>query len=316
MALANCGAQVNAQGRELAEHGTVRFPIACYHDRMAQDVVPWHWHDEWEAAVIERGTAVVSVDGQSYTMKPGEGIFINSSVLHSVWDKGDTDCCLRSVVFHPRLVGAGIESVFWQSYVQPVLSNTGLRCVLFKPGTAWKDEAIGYILTAWTACAEEPAGYELRVRSALSELVFLLGSHCPAEQMRPTEKALRNEGRMKAMLRHIQEHMQEKLTISGIAKSAAISESECLRCFRDMLGTTPIQYVRQLRIQRAAELLESTDLKIAEVGALCGLQEMSYFSKCFRDAKGCTPKEYRQRKQTVQTCECSSVWKSGAQPAP
>lgn len=207
---------------------------------------------------------------------------------------------MRSIVFHPRLVGGGIDSVFWQSYVQPVLSNTGLRCVLFKPGTAWNDEAIRYILTAWTACVEEPAGYELRVRSALSELAFLLVSHCPAEQMRPTEKALRNEGRIKAMLSYIQEHIQEELTIAVIAQSAAISESECLCCFRDMLGTTPIRYVRQLRIQRSVELLESTDLKISEIGALCGFQEMSYFSKSFRDAKGCTPKEYRQEMQSLK----------------
>lgn len=300
MALADCGAQVNAQGRELAEHGTALFPIACYHDRMAQDVIPWHWHDEWEAAVIERGTAVVSVDGQSYTMEPGEGIFINSSALHSVCDKGDTDCCLRSIVFHPRLVGAGLDSVFWQSYVQPVLSNTGLRCVLFKPGTTWNDDALRYILTAWTACAEEPDGYELRVRSALSELAFLLVSHCPAGQMRPTEKALRNEGRIKTMLRYIQEHIHEELTIANIAQSASVSESECLRCFRDMLGTTPIRYVRQLRIQRAAELLESTSLKIAEIGALCGFQEMSYFSKSFRDIRGCTPKEHRHKTAEIK----------------
>ncbi len=96
------------------------------------------------------------------------------------------------------------------------------------------------------------------------------------------------------MLQFVQEHIQEELTISSIAQSAAISESECLRCFREMLGTTPIRYVRQLRIQRAAELLESTGLKIAEIAALCGFQEMSYFSKTFREAKGCTPKEYRR----------------------
>ncbi len=299
MALAECGEQVNAQGRELMEHGTTLFPIACYYDRMAQDVVPWHWHDEWEAIVIEHGTAIVSVDGQNYTIETGEGIFINSSALHSVWDKGNTDCRLRSIVFHPRLVGGGFDSVFWQSYVQPVLSNISLRCVLFTPETAWHDSAIQYILEAWTACVKEPAGYELRVRSALSELVFLLVSHCSAEKTRPTEKAMRNAGRIKEMLKFVQEHIQEELTIAGIAQSAAISESECLRCFREMLGTTPIRYVRQLRIQRAAELLESTNLKIAEVGALCGFQEMSYFSKVFRDAKGCTPKEYKQTKSKL-----------------
>jgi len=294
MALADCVARVNARGRELAEHGTTLFPIACYYDRMSQDVVPWHWHSEWEALVIEHGTAIVSVDGQEYTIETGGGIFINSSVLHRVWDKGNTDCRLRSVVFHPRLVGGGIDSIFWQRYVQPVLSNAGLRCVLFTPGTAWNDDAIRHIMETWTVCVEEPSGYELLVRSSLSRFIFLLLSHCPAEQTQPTEKALRKEGRIKAMLKFVQEHIREELTIAGIAQSAAISESECLRCFREMLGTTPIRYVRQVRIQRALELLESTDLKIAEIAVLCGFQEMSYFSKTFREAKGCTPKEYRR----------------------
>ncbi len=197
MALADCVARVNAQGRELAEHGTTLFPIACYYDRMAQDVVPWHWHSEWEAIVIEHGTAIVPVDGQEYTIETGGGIFINSSALHRVWDKGNTDCRLCSIVFHPRLVGGGIDSVFWQSYVQPVLSNTGLRCVPLTPGTAWNNNAIRYIMEAWTACAEEPSGYELLVRSSLSQFVFLLLSHCPAEQTRPTEKALRKEDRIR-----------------------------------------------------------------------------------------------------------------------
>lgn len=293
MALSDCIAEVNSQGRELTEHGTPLFPVACYYDRLAQNAVPWHWHNEWEAAVVERGTAAVSIDGQAYTLEPGEGIFINTSVLHSVCDKGDTDCRLRSVVFHPRLIGGGIDSIFWQNYVQPVLSNVGLRCVLFDPKTAWNADAIQSILEVWTACVEEPIGYELQVRSALSRLAFLLVSHCPLERARPAEKVLRNEERIKTMLTFIQEHIQEKLTVASIAQSAAIGESECLRCFRDTLGTTPIRYVCQYRVQRAAELLESTNLKIAEIGALCGFQEMSYFSKIFRDIKGCTPKEYR-----------------------
>lgn len=294
MALAKCNSQADAQGRELTKHGTTLFPIACYYDRTAQDVVPWHWHDEWEAVVIEKGIAVVSVDGQNYTLNPGEGIFINASALHSVWDEGDTDCCLCSVVFHPRLVGGGIDSVFWQSYVQPVLSNAGLKCALFRPGTAWKEEAIRHIMEAWTACAEEKPGYELQVRAVLSRLAFLLVSNCPGQPVRPAEKMFRKEERIKAMLSYIQAHYQEEVTMAAVAGSAAVSESECLRCFREMLGTTPIQYVKQLRTRRAAKLLESTDLKISEIGAMCGFQEMSYFSKTFREAVGCTPKEYRK----------------------
>ena len=136
MALEHCNAQVNAQGREIKEHGTRLFPIACYHDRLAQDAVPWHWHDEWEVIVIQQGCAVLSIDGQTHTLNTGEGIFINASALHSVRDQGNTDCCLQSLVFHPRLVGGSLESIFWQSYVQPILSHTGLKCRPLTPAVA------------------------------------------------------------------------------------------------------------------------------------------------------------------------------------
>ena len=112
-------------------------------------------------------------------------------------------------------------------------------------------------------------------------------------------KALRDEQRMKAMLRFIQENYSEELTTEKIAGSANLSDSECLRCFRAMVGTTPIQYVKQLRVQKAAELLASTDRKIADIGALCGFQEMSYFAKTFRTLKGRTPSAYRAEKRAA-----------------
>jgi len=64
-----------------------------------------------------------------------------------------------------------------------------------------------------------------------------------------------------------------------------------------MIGATPIQYVKQLRLQRAAELLESTDGKIADIGAACGFQEMSYFARAFREWKGRTPSQYRAERR-------------------
>lgn len=96
------------------------------------------------------------------------------------------------------------------------------------------------------------------------------------------------------MLQYIQERYSGELTLAGIAESAAVSENECLRCFRSMIGCTPIQYVKQVRIQKAAELLSSTNRKISDIGAECGFQEMSYFAKTFRELKGCTPGEFRK----------------------
>ena len=57
------------------------------------------------------------------------------------------------------------------------------------------------------------------------------------------------------------------------------SESACLRSFRQLLGTTPIQYVKQYRIEKDAGLLLTTRLRTGEIGAECGFNDLSYFTK-------------------------------------
>lgn len=295
MAINSCGSVLTDQkGRELAEHGTPLLPAACYHDDIRKAGVPWHWHDELEVLVVEIGTARVAASGRERILHDGEGCFINTGVLHSVWPAGEGACFLRSVVFHPRLVGGSVDSILWQKYLEPLLADPGRAFVAFCDADGWEGEAAGAITKAWQACVDERPGFEFILREELSRLVFLLTEHCPAQEKRPSEKTLRDGERIKTMLQCIQEHYHEELTLAKIAQSAALSENECLRCFRSTIGATPIQYLRQVRIQRAAQLLLSTDQKIAEIGAACGFGEMSYFARVFRQMKGCTPGHFRK----------------------
>lgn len=296
MALSLCSSTTDGRSRELVRHGTPPFPLACYwHDGETVNTVPWHWHDELETVLVREGRITVSVEGESRELGPGEGCFIAGGALHHVWRAGEGAVDLRSMVFHPRLVGGSVESVYWQDYLLPLLSAN--RCVWLTEAVPWEREALEAMEAAWRACGEEPPGFEFLAREGLSRLVFLLSGHRPAEKRPPSEKALRDGERIKIMLRFIQEHYSEELTAARIAQSAAVSESECLRCFKSMIGATPIQYVKQLRVQRAAELLESTAERVADVGAACGFQEMSYFARTFRELKGVTPRQYRLERQ-------------------
>lgn len=295
MALSACGpVTTDQQGRELIEHGTPLFPVACYHDNISEADVPWHWHGELEILVVETGTARVAVNGTDHIVKQGEGFFVNSGALHGVWSEGTEPCCLQSVVFHPRLVGGSVDSIIWQKYLEPLLSDPCRSCVHFSNAQEWERAASRSIQEAWQACVSEVEGFELAVREWLSRLIFLLVKNCPPTEKKPSEKTLRDGERIKVMLQYIQDHYNEGLTLAKIAESAAVSENECLRCFRNMIGCTPIQYVKQVRIQKAAELLATTDRKISDIGAECGFQEMSYFAKTFRGIKGYTPGEFRK----------------------
>ena len=295
-----CSSATDGRNRELVRHGAPPFPLACYwHDGETVNRVPWHWHEELETVLVKAGRAVVFVEGERRELGPGEGCFIAAGALHNARREGEEPPDLHSMVFHPRLVGGGVESVFWQNYLQPLLAEGANRCVWLSEGVPWEREALEAMEAAWRACGEEPPGFEFLAREGLSRLVFLLSAHRPAVKKGPSEKALRDGERIKAMLRFVQEHYHEELTAARIAGSAALSESECLRCFRSMVGTTPMQYVKQFRVQRAAELLESTEEKVAAVGAACGFQEMSYFARTFRALKGKPPSRYRAERRAA-----------------
>lgn len=160
------------------------------------------------------GDAVIAAGADRFTAARGEGFFINSGVLHAAWERGRSGCRIHSAVFHPRLAGGSLDSVFWSNYVQPLMDAPSRKALHFDGSEAWH--------------------------------------------------------------------------------GAAISESECVRCFQSVISTPPIQYLKQFRIQRAAGLLASTDLGVAEIGALCGFEDASYFSRSFREAKGHTPSRYRE----------------------
>ena len=64
MALSLCRTTVDDSARELMEHGTAAFPIACYHDDLQAEPVPWHWHEELEVLVVSEGMILATAGGE------------------------------------------------------------------------------------------------------------------------------------------------------------------------------------------------------------------------------------------------------------
>lgn len=291
MAISPCNSAVDEKGRELVVHGTVPFPIAFYTDDLYNNPVPWHWHEELEAGYITGGAIEVAIGSEKRILHAGDGFFVNAEVLHGAWSAGSTSCKLNSFVFHPRLVGGSLDSIYWQKFLSPLLSDQSIKGYFFD---ASESDLLSCIKDTWEYCERQVVGYEFEVRTALSRMIFLLSKRGMDTQTALSEKVLRDSIRIKTMLQFVHDHYAEELNIDQIAASAAISTSEALRCFKTSIGTTPIQYVKQYRVQKAAELLSSTNLKVADIGTRCGFQEMSYFAKTFRELKGMTPSRFRE----------------------
>ena len=293
MAISTCSPDVDELGRELTIHGSAGFPIGCYHDDLAREEVPWHWHEELEAAVVTEGETVLHVENRQFHLKAGDGFFINSGYLHACDYVAPDPCRFHSMSFHAGLIGGEQKSVFWERYLDPVLQDPQMRYCVLSPSVPWQKEILTKIEQTWQACSMEENGYEFTVRALLSDILLILRDQLGGGKGARTVRMLREDQRIKQMLSFMQEHCAENLTVEEIAESARISKSECLRVFHRTISMTPMKYLTFLRIRKAAHLLADTDQKIIDIGIACGFQDMSYFARVFKKEKGSTPGEYR-----------------------
>lgn len=315
MSLSECCIRIDSHGQELTDHGTGAFPVACYQDDFHTMNVPWHWHPEWEAVCIVAGSCTVAAGQQKMKLQAGDGFFINSGVLHGCWDLEGTGCVFHSIVFHPRLIGGSLDSAMHLNYVLPLMENNALEWLPLYRSTPWQQEALDAIETAWQACLGNGPGYEFSVRSALSSLILEVWKNMPQAVTPAGKKALRDSSRIKTMLAYIHQNHSSDLTVSQIAAAVSVSESECLRCFRSAIGATPIQYLKQYRIQQAACLLISTGKPICDIAQQCGFQDMSYFTRSFRAQMHCTPSQYRKTERRSGSAQLDKAVSGTVTPA-
>lgn len=102
---------------------------------------------------------------------------------------------------------------------------------------------------------------------------------------------------MKRVTAFVEQHIADAdISIGDIAAAAATSRSGLQRRMRQLLGITPLEFLREARIKRACTLLTQTDDNVSEVAFRCGFSDPKYFSRCFKASVGCSPTEYKERR--------------------
>lgn len=82
-------------------------------------------------------------------------------------------------------------------------------------------------------------------------------------------------------------------TMEQLARDVGMSRANLYKKMQEKLGITPNDFVRNVRLKRAAQLLAETDLPVNQISLMVGFQTPRYFSQCFRQMFGITPRQYR-----------------------
>ena len=97
-----------------------------------------------------------------------------------------------------------------------------------------------------------------------------------------------------AMVNFIRDHMAERITVRRLAQRFGMSVATLERRFREHLATSPRAFIEELKLSRAAELLTSTAMNVAEVGARVGYPDAASFSRAFSRHAGTSPDALRR----------------------
>ena len=279
----------NDNGVEVGRHGTEAFPVGIYYNDYTETEAIWHWHQEFEIIHMIEGNLKISLPKEQVILSEGEVLFINSGVMHAAANAGDDTCLFRAFVFQPEFLVNGKEGILWSKYIFPLIANKNIRKIMLSNTVSLQMEEF------WNVCEREEFGYEFLVREHLSKLICKVAAQ--SQKMVTSGGSINSNSniRVKKMLEYIHHHYGETITMKELADCVNVSESECLRCFRSVLKTTPIQYVKKYRLQKAADMLFHTGDTITEIAGKCGFEHMSYFANSFKKMYGVTPREYKNR---------------------
>jgi AraC-like DNA-binding protein len=141
---------------------------------------------------------------------------------------------------------------------------------------------------------------ELRAAGLLAQLVGLVLESWHAGGGTPRPPALRApQDRFAEVISYMAQHLDEKLTRDHLAAKVHLHPGYFHRAFQQAYGHTPMQMLRDMRLQRARQLLESGDAPLSAIAAACGLGDAAYFSRVFRQRYGQTPGDYRKSAQNT-----------------
>lgn len=121
---------------------------------------------------------------------------------------------------------------------------------------------------------------------------FIMEFHRIILNMSASDGNIRNEMLMSA-INYIDSNFGSDFSITDLAAVSEVSQQYLGRIFRQILNTSPAEYVINRRIMEARRLLIETDKSIAEISQMCGFSSAGYFCTAFRKSEGITPGAYR-----------------------
>lgn len=236
-----------------------------------------NYHHRFElVSVLEKG-GPVRIDHSSYELQPGECALIFPNQFHHYMD------------IEPGKL-AWLFITFELGDSEPIRALRDAPRILDETALSYLAELVGEFVN--------PSGKapdSLAISYTLSRLLLHLtrAGEIPRERRDIHSSDDVRDVILESINRYVRSHLSEAVTIADIAEELGYSVSHLRAVFRDRLGVSLGRYMRESRLSEAAQLLQSSELNVSDIGEKCGFESLYAFSRAFRRAYGIPPRAYR-----------------------
>lgn len=281
---------------ETIQHGSKEYPFHFYYDNLELfdfHCIEWHWHTEFEFVYVETGTVYFGISDKQFALSEGQGVFINSKILHRYFSQGNA--IVPNFVLMPYFIAAQ-DSLIYQKYVLPIMASP-MDYQIFSSDIPWQAQALS-LMREMMAAQENASDVELVNSYLIQKIWHILYQNTDVEHMGKKENySASSQARLQLMMQYIHQKFAYNISLSDIADQAKVSKSTALNLFQRYLGISPVTYLINYRLQEAAKLLASTEKKVTVISKDTGFDNVDYFCKAFKKYYKLTPTEYRKKAQ-------------------
>lgn len=256
--------------------------ITVTNDKMDFPCPDSHGHDGYEFLMPLTSMPFTSIDGKNVGGDSGVIIPINP------WQEHGPSASMRDV----RFAGIMIDSGYLKDMAYRVLGERELQ---------FTNQAfnISMELQASIRMFIEEAKYEYPGRDILLESlscgisVRLLRELCCNVPVTKWRNEKLGSNRIKNIMDYLNEHYNTDCSLDQLADMAGISRYHLIRVFKDITNKTPYEYLIDIRLNKAKELLRKGNMPITEICISCGFNNVSHFTSIFKRKTGVSPSHYK-----------------------
>ncbi|MDD6483372.1 MAG: helix-turn-helix domain-containing protein [Clostridiales bacterium] len=235
-----------------------------------------HYHNRHELYYLLGGSTQYHIEDRSFDVFEGDFVFVPKGVRHST----DSRECLNTerilISFDDESVDAG---------ALPILDTLGAynHIQTAKAGSGRAEEILHLLREEYEGAG---AYRETMLKLYISELIVCLNRYMKKNNSQTGGETMR------AVAEYIRRNYAQDISLSELSEKFFISKSHLSRSFKAHFGVGINEYIRSVRIRRAARLLENTDMRVTDAALMCGFGDSNYFSAVFKKYKGIAPQKY------------------------